>query len=42
MEAYCKAIINILHDQTKTESYTAKAAKVVEKAAGGNFDRDNM
>lgn len=42
MERYCKKIMDILWDSTKADELIIDAANVVESAAAGNFDRDNI
>jgi hypothetical protein len=42
MELYCTPILNTLWDPTKCDDLIIKAAKIVEAAAGGNFNRDNV
>ncbi len=42
MEKYCKVIMETLWDTTKADALIVKAATVVNNAAGGNFDRDNI
>jgi hypothetical protein len=42
MEKYCKVIMETLWDTNKADALILKAANVVAKVAGGNFDRDNI
>lgn len=42
MEAYSTKIISILQDSTQAELLIFKAAKIVDQAAVGNYDRDNI
>jgi hypothetical protein len=42
MQRYCDLIQKILWDSTKADDLCARAAKIVEKAAVGNFNRDNI
>jgi hypothetical protein len=42
MHRYCDVIQKILWDNMKADDLCAKAAKIVEKAAAGNFNRDNI
>jgi len=42
MEKYCKVIMDMLWNTNKADALILKAANVVDKAAGGNFDRDNI
>jgi hypothetical protein len=42
MEKYCKKIVERLWDGNKADELCAKAAALIEKAAEGNLDRDNV
>lgn len=42
MESYCATILNTLWDFGACDDLIIKAAKVVEQAAGGDFNRDNI
>lgn len=42
MEAYSMKIISVLQDSAQAELLIAKAAKIVDQAAAGNYDRDNI
>jgi hypothetical protein len=42
MQRYCDRVQKILWDNAKADDLCAKAAKIVEKAAIGNFNRDNI
>lgn len=42
MQRYCDRIQKILWDNAKADDLCAKAAGIVEKAATGNFNRDNV
>ncbi len=42
MERYCKVIMDTLWDTNKADALIVKAANVVDKVAGGNFNRDNI
>ena len=42
MEKYCKPIMETLWDGTKADDLIVKAAEVVDLAASGNFNRDNI
>ncbi|WP_164940378.1 AIPR family protein [Bradyrhizobium zhanjiangense] len=42
MKRYCDRIQKVLWDNTKADNLCAKAAKIVGRAAGGNFNRDNI
>jgi AIPR protein len=42
MEAYCGKITRVLWDATKTDDLIARAARIVEEVAEGNFNRDNI
>jgi hypothetical protein len=42
MERYCQPLIATLWDPTEADKLITKAATVVEDAAAGNWDRDNI
>jgi len=42
IEKYCERIKTILWDNTKADNLCAGAAKIVERAAAGNLDNDNV
>ena len=42
MEKYCSKIIEVLWDGNKADELCGEAATLVEKAAEGNLDRDNV
>ena len=42
MEKYCRKIIDMLWDSNKADELCARTASLIEKAAEGNFDRDNV
>ena len=42
MQRYCDRIQKVLWDNAKADDLCARAAKIVEKAANGNFNRDNI
>lgn len=42
MEGYCKDILAILWDKDKTEALIASAVEIIENAAGGDLNRDNI
>lgn len=42
MEKYCKTITDILWNPDNADKLIEKAAVIVEEAAGGNFERDNI
>jgi predicted transport protein len=42
MEKYCRKIIDILWDSNKADELCGEAAALVEEAAEGNLDRDNV
>jgi hypothetical protein len=42
MENYCKPIMEMLWDATKSDDLITFAAQTVDAAAGSNFDRDNI
>ncbi|MDQ8731016.1 AIPR family protein [Bradyrhizobium sp. LHD-71] len=42
MQRYCDIVQRALWDNTKADHLCAKAAKIVERAAGGDFNRDNI
>ncbi|MBE0672578.1 MAG: AIPR family protein, partial [Anaerolineales bacterium] len=42
IEKYCKTIMDILWDSSKCDELLGHAATIVEKAASGNFHRDNI
>jgi hypothetical protein len=42
MESYCQKIADVLQDANKSEEIVLKAAQIVEEAAAGNLNRDNI
>jgi hypothetical protein len=42
MESYCTPILTTLWDSTTSDELITRAAKVVDSAASGNFNRDNI
>jgi AIPR protein len=42
MEKYCKTLTDTLWEPSKADELIAQAAKIVDQAAAGNFDRDNI
>jgi len=42
MESYCKKLTDVLQDGGKSEDIITQAAQIVEKAASGNLNRDNI
>jgi AIPR protein len=42
MERFCKKITDWLWEPTQAEELIVKAARVIDAAAAGNFDRDNI
>lgn len=42
MERYCRKIMETLWDVSKADELIAQAARVVDQAASGNFQRDNI
>jgi hypothetical protein len=42
MEKYCKKLMDIIADPTKIDDLLVKAASIVDQAAAGNYDRDNI
>jgi hypothetical protein len=42
MESYCTSILTTLWDSTTSDELIIKAAKAVDAAASGNFNRDNI
>lgn len=42
MKSYCKKIMDTLWDSAKADELIAKAAKIVDQAAAGDFHRDNI
>jgi hypothetical protein len=42
MERFCKPIKNLLWDSTQADQLISRAAQIVDSAAEGNFDRDQI
>lgn len=42
MEKYCKPLVDMLWDTTAADSVMTAAVQIVDQAAAGNFDRDNI
>ena len=42
METYCKNLMDILWDSSKSDELIIQAAQVVDEAAAGDFQRDNI
>ena len=42
MERFCKKIMDMLWDPTKADELISRSAQVVDVAAAGNFNRDNI